>query len=249
MVFTLVLITLTTYAQSAKTAGAFQYQLHTKTTMLNCDLFYNGSESVFVVHAPKFDTNTDTIKSNQEGSNRTIIRANINDGKDFALYKRYENDLMVSRELIVNGEKAIVNDSIPRLNWKLESQKQQIGLYNCQKATATFRCATYTVWFTTAIPLPIGPWKLGGLPGLIVEATNENIGLTYKLIRVTYPVAIDTKYPIEPPQTGEPIYSFAQFGEIQRKELKKMEIYLKSMAGNPSSARFQASLPECFDKQ
>jgi GLPGLI family protein len=54
-------------------------------------------------------------------------------------------------------------------HWKIYDEKQTIVSYNCQKAETSFRGRNYTAWFTTDIPIPDGPWKYGGLPGLILK--------------------------------------------------------------------------------
>lgn len=46
---------------------------------------------------------------------------------------------------------------------------KKIGGYICTKAIARFRGRNYIAWFTPQIPLPYGPWKLIGLPGLILK--------------------------------------------------------------------------------
>jgi len=39
--------------------------------------------------------------------------------------------------------------------------------YLCHKATTRFRGRDYIAWYTEEIPFPYGPFKFGGLPGLI----------------------------------------------------------------------------------
>lgn len=49
------------------------------------------------------------------------------------------------------------------------------------KATLSFRGRNWTAWYATDIPLPYGPWKFQGLPGLIMEMEDDTGAHVYKL--------------------------------------------------------------------
>ena len=61
----------------------------------------------------------------------------------------------------------------PVMNWKITKESQKILGYACYKATTKFRGRDYIAWFTPDIPYNFGPWKLGGLPGLILKVEND----------------------------------------------------------------------------
>jgi len=60
--------------------------------------------------------------------------------------------------------------------WTLGTRDSTIIGYHCMQAFTTFHGRKWTVWFTTEIPVSEGPWKLHGLPGLILDA-EESDGL------------------------------------------------------------------------
>jgi GLPGLI family protein len=68
----------------------------------------------------------------------------------------------------------LIEEELPSINWTVMQETKDIGGLSCQKATAAFRGRNYTAWFSAQLPYSNGPWKLGGLPGLIVEAADEN---------------------------------------------------------------------------
>ena len=59
------------------------------------------------------------------------------------------------------------------VRWKIYNDTKMINDYNCQKATTIFKGREWTAWFCSDFPYRFGPWKLNGLPGLILEAYDS----------------------------------------------------------------------------
>lgn len=69
------------------------------------------------------------------------------------------------------GKTFLVEETTP-IDWKIAQDTKEILGLTCQKATGHFRGRDYEVWFTSQLPYNSGPWKLNGLPGLILEASD-----------------------------------------------------------------------------
>ena len=64
-------------------------------------------------------------------------------------------------------------EETPEIGWTLTEDTMTVSGYQCRQAKATFRGVEWHAWYTDEIPSPAGPWRLGGLPGLIVQAESE----------------------------------------------------------------------------
>lgn len=63
--------------------------------------------------------------------------------------------------------------------WTLGNDTSTILSYSCRKAECEFKGRKWTAWFTSDIPVSEGPWKLHGLPGLIIKAEDEEKQYTF----------------------------------------------------------------------
>lgn len=68
-------------------------------------------------------------------------------------------------------------------NWKISDSTKTFGSYPVQKAVTEFGGRKWVAWFTQDIPIPYGPYKFNGLPGLIMELYDSKKEYYFKLIR------------------------------------------------------------------
>lgn len=103
-----------------------------------------------------------------------------------------ENKIILKERIILKPteDKIILSNSIgfqdylvefikPIINWELQNEFKSICGYRCQKAVGIFGGRLYFVWFTTDLPFSYGPWKLNGLPGIILEAVDDKNHISF----------------------------------------------------------------------
>lgn len=77
----------------------------------------------------------------------------------------------------------VYSDSVPSLEWNFSNGDTETILgYECSRATTEFAGRIYTAWFTTEIPLPFGPYKFCGLPGLILKIEDAEQQFAWEAI-------------------------------------------------------------------
>lgn len=76
------------------------------------------------------------------------------------------------------------DEPYPDQRWNLTQETATISGFRCQKATCTFHGRDFKAWFTPEIPLRLGPWKFGGLPGLIIKVYDTNHYYTFEYTHI-----------------------------------------------------------------
>ena len=92
-------------------------------------------------------------------------------------------NLLCSTKRTMKGNE-LLKENIPIINWNIKEEFKELNTIKCQKAIGYFRGRLYTVWFANDIPVPYGPWKLQGLPGLILEAEDNKGQVFLKATKV-----------------------------------------------------------------
>ncbi len=71
------------------------------------------------------------------------------------------------------GQRGYYTEPLGKIQWAISDSTKTVLGYDCIMATANYHGRDWTAWFTPDIPLQEGPWKLTGLPGLILEASES----------------------------------------------------------------------------
>jgi len=128
-------------------------------------------------------------------------------------YRSSDNNEYLDRESIF---KVVIRGELEKPKWTILSDStKQIENYTCQMAKGFVRGRNYTVWFTPDIPVLAGPWKLWGLPGLIMSAQSDDGFWTITLTSLK-PTDLAPKKPAIA-KTITPAEFKAQFGDVINK--------------------------------
>lgn len=91
-------------------------------------------------------------------------------------YYRNLKDNKILIDTYLESNHYLVTDIVPKINWKINIKKtKKVLKYNCTEATGMYRGNKITAFFTKDIPISAGPYKFGGLPGLILELHGDDI--------------------------------------------------------------------------
>jgi GLPGLI family protein len=188
LLFIFSLLALFSYSQKKCGNVNYEYVLPAERLIIKeSTLFFNDSISKFVFD--KMDNkNTSESKVKSDG-NSISLSFSSTDEQGSSIFRNFTNEIIIVREAKTDKlfESYLYEDTWIKIDWKIQEDIMKIGNFNCKKAIGVYRGRTYIAWFTEEIPLPYGPWKLFGLPGLILQAedTEKMFKATFKSI--SYP--------------------------------------------------------------
>lgn len=177
--------------------------------------------------------------------------------KDFKKKELYSPELILgfsNIEAVVSGsspeieiQPCVVKEKLPDFGWQITQEKKKIEGYECFKAISKpFRGRTYIAWFCPEIPISDGPWKLCGLPGLILEAQDEKGEVKF----IAQKVELQTEnFKVENKllATGYPVLTLEEFKNKHKEENIKRKNYYKSKGIQLGDIKLKRELEEFED--
>lgn len=138
---------------------------------------------------------------------------------DNRTYNDYASRQYTSKKDLL-GKTFIIEDEMGKYNWKLGSDKRRILDHVCMNATAQPDEETEVVaWFTTEIPVSMGPSSYHGLPGMILAVEiNENDQI---IVAKEVSLGAIEKDKIERPSKGKKVNQ-AEFDKIREEKMEEM---------------------------
>ncbi len=122
-------------------------------------LLATKSESLFV-----FGKDTSDLTNKYPYGGMIVIKS---DTIGNMFYHNIQTSEFIYKEVIpINIVSA---DTIQEIEWHIQNETKFLLDYECTKADCMFSGRKYIAWFTQELDYKIGPWKLHGLPGTILE--------------------------------------------------------------------------------
>ena len=121
------------------------------------------------------------MRSTKEQIAQASLDGKLSTGEFMTIYKNYPMGRLIHTEKICQ-DWFRYDEEMPSLEWELCDSVSNVLGYECLSARCRFRGRVWTVFYTEEIPLMNGPWKLHGLPGLIMKASDENGHYTFECI-------------------------------------------------------------------
>jgi len=233
-----------------KVVGKANYKMITKLRLLTLEqdavLIFTSEASVFTYSKGEKGFVSKT-SDDSDGSQGSVMDGWFQDEIGSVYYKDLKNKKLILREIVWMQPYLTEEPSLPKINWTIQGEQKEVGGFMCQKAEADFRGRHYIAWFTLDIPISDGPWKLQGLPGLILEAYDSKEEVKFILTDLEIPSASANLDEITPPTDGLKA-SFEEYKKADELEFLKMKKRAVSQHEGSGELEVQRVTPNLLEK-
>ncbi len=133
---------------------------------------------------------------------------------------------------MIYPEDYIYEENKEQQNWQLKDDTLRVCGYLCSKATINRGGLQWTAWYTPEIAISDGPWKLYGLPGLILKAVDSTATHLFEattIRKATLPITMEKSnlmIKVNKEKFIKEKLSFekSSFREIPIRQIKRFEI-------------------------
>ena len=132
--------------------------------------------------------------------------------------KDFERSRAVQYAKSIQGTEYRIEEFVHPMQWEILTDTGTIAGIPVRKAKSRFRGRCFTAWYAPRIPLDNGPWKLGGLPGLILEAYDEKKEVVFRFRSLRY---LGRRQLSLPAGRGRPV-ELNTYLAINRRELQQL---------------------------
>ena len=138
----------------------------------NMILQFNDTQAMYTA-SPEEEDASDQVHAGDGGGRGRFFRMRMMGGANNVVWLNHaEGQRVEQREFM--DKKFLIKGAPEAFAWKLTGESMQVGAYQCFKATFQDTTDNLVAWFTSQIPVSIGPGKYGQLPGLILHVdVNE----------------------------------------------------------------------------
>jgi GLPGLI family protein len=168
------------------------------------------------------------LVSNSNGKQKYEFYSETDSVKKY-IYKNFDKDSMFFQSeidlLIVKASKTY-SDSLHPFSWKILNETKKLGNQVCRKATMWFRGRNYSAWFDEAVNVSNGPWKYGGLPGLIMEIYDDTFTVYWTISKIDY-----IEMPSFPELPTDITETYSDFKKMYKERFDKIKKSFESSDG------------------
>lgn len=196
-------------------------------------LFFDNNQSIY--------KKEEKLEAPQEGNRGMRMMRFGTGGNDITYTNLATRAQTIQQELF--GKLFLVNKTPWTPKWNFTGETKQIGRYNAYEATYTHKQkpsqirmsfgrrnnetskeeepeeveVTVSVWFTPDVPIPAGPERFFGLPGLVLMVQDGNRIFVCTEVKMNTTEKID----LTPPKKGQKVTG-EEFAEIREEKTKEM---------------------------
>lgn len=107
----------------------------------------------------------------------------------FDVYSNYPHNGIVTLIRRFTDHTYRCSEVAPVMIWQVANESKTVLGYNCFKATTKMWGRTWNAWFTIDIPYSYGPYKFRGLPGLIMQISDDQGFISFSAISINQKIS------------------------------------------------------------